>query len=89
MEHAKKAIKELNGTWIRGKRMLVSFAKYDRNERPWSFEEEGKAKGLVRSEENYRKPTNEMRSFKEVILGVPTNQQREVWVRKRIRSARY
>ena len=52
LEDARKAIRNLNGTRIRDKTMMISFAKYGRNKKPWSIEGEDKDKIPVRNEEN-------------------------------------
>ena len=83
LEDARKAIRNLNGTRIRDKMMMISFAKYGRNKKSWSIEGEDKDKIPVRNEENDWKTQNGMRSYKEAVLGVPNQQRREAWVRKR------
>ena len=82
VKDARRAIRELNGIVIRDNRMLISFAKYDRNGKRWSIEEDNGPKLSLRSEEIQWKNANGERTFKEVLLNLPTHQKREAWVRK-------
>lgn len=42
LKDARKAVRDLNGISIRGKGMMISFAKYDRNRKPWNTGEDHK-----------------------------------------------
>lgn len=73
VEEARSAIRNLNGTVIRGRCMEVSFAKYDKNGLPWNVEvpqaTDQASDELAMREGNYRLATKEGRTFKEVVKG--------------------
>ena len=73
MEKARNAIRNLNGTIIRGRSMKVSFAKYDTNGMPWkgaASQVFNQAFDLMGTEDIYRKTIKETRNFKEVVVGL-------------------
>ena len=85
LEDARIAVRDLNDAMIRGKRIKVSFAKYDKNGKPWDsaiLQEDDSTKESMGKELKTWKTTSGVRSFKEVTLGVPHQQQGEVWARK-------
>ena len=89
LEEAKMAVRNLNGVMIREKIMKASFAKYDKNGRPWtdSFmqEEENESKAVGRAVKII-KATNGGRSFKEVVEGLSRNIEKDDWAKDNHRS---
>ena len=83
LDEARKAIKNLNGVKIREKSLKVSFAKYDKEGRPWNGvvlqEAEKVADATVEKEDKYRKVTNVGRSYKEVVESRPQNLKLDGW----------
>ena len=89
LEEARKAIRNLNGVKIRKKIMKVSFTKYDKKDRPWNssiLQEANKVSKAVGREEKYTKDTNDGRTFKEVVEGLPHHSKAVDWVMKNHRN---
>ena len=89
LQDAKKAVRDLNGILVRGKKLSISFAKYDRNGNSWNSEV---SKKVVRDEipawreaESW-KNTNGVKSFKEVVQGEHQQKQEDDWARKSFKT---
>ena len=74
IDEARKAIFNLNGVKIRGKCLKVSFARFDKEGRPWDvsrLKETGKGDEVKGKEEKYREVIEVGMNFKDVVEGRP------------------
>ena len=82
LEEARSAVRNLDGVEIREKTMKVSFAKFDKNRKPWnvSMSQEGnKLMEKVWIEGNHKETIKGGRRFKEVVVGDTQHQNTGDW----------
>ena len=82
LDEARSAVRNLDGVKIRGKTMKVSFAKYDKDGKPWNesmLQEDNKLMEKVWIEGNHKENVKGGRSFKEVVVGVTQHQRTDDW----------